>query len=118
MDANRTNVELNCWELNFNSSGSVANPTEVAYAFGYAHEGVVHILFVLQADAAGVVVFAEQADEEGKVNAAPAQLYALVGFGGAILMAFASYGITKGMCRLTRFMVIGIKSAFIRRKRR
>lgn len=43
---------------------------------------------------------------------------ALVGFGGMILMAFASYGITKGMCRLTRFMVIGIKSAFIRKKRR
>ena len=83
MDANRTNVELNCWKLNFNSSGGIANPTEVAYALGNAHEGVVHVLLILQADAAGIVVLAQQADEEGKVNAAPAQLYALVGFGGA-----------------------------------
>ena len=42
----------------------------------------------------------------------------LVGFGGSILMAFACYGVTKGMFRLTRFMIIGIKSAFIRKKRR
>ena len=43
---------------------------------------------------------------------------ALLGFGGTILMAFACVGITKGMFRLTRLMMIGIKSAFIRKKRR
>ena len=43
---------------------------------------------------------------------------ALLGFGGTILMAFACFGVTKGMFRLTRFMIIGIKSAFIRKKRR
>ena len=43
---------------------------------------------------------------------------ALLGFGGTILMAFACVGITKGMFRLTRFLIIGIKSAFIRKKRR
>ena len=43
---------------------------------------------------------------------------ALLGFGGSILMVFACVGVTKGMCRLTRFMIIGIKSAFIRKKRR
>ena len=43
---------------------------------------------------------------------------ALLGFGGSILMAFACYWVTKGMFRLTRFMIIGIKSAFIRKKRR
>lgn len=43
---------------------------------------------------------------------------ALVGFGGTILMTFACYGITKGMVRLTKFMILGIKSAFIRKKRR
>ena len=43
---------------------------------------------------------------------------ALLGFGGSILMVFACAGVTKGMCRLTRFMIIGIKSAFIRKKRR
>ena len=43
---------------------------------------------------------------------------ALLGFGGSILMVFACVGVTKGMCRLTRFMIIGIKSAFIRKKMR
>ena len=48
------------------------------------------------------------------------QLFRLktLGRGGTILMAFACYGVTKGMFRLTRFMIIGIKSAFIRKKRR
>lgn len=83
MDANRTNVELNCWELNFNSSGGTTYPTEVAYALGYAHEGVAHVLLVLEADTAGIVVLAQQADEEGEVDTATAQLNALVGLGGA-----------------------------------
>jgi len=42
----------------------------------------------------------------------------LLGFGGSILMAFACYWVTRGMFRLTRFMITGIKSAFIRKKRR
>ena len=61
----------------------IAYPTEVAYALGYAHEGVAHVLFVLEADTAGIVVLAQQADEEGEVDTATTQLYALVGLGGA-----------------------------------
>lgn len=36
----------------------IAYPTEVAYALGNAHEGIVHILLVLEADAAGIAVLA------------------------------------------------------------
>ena len=61
----------------------VADTTEVAYALGYAHEGVAHVLFVLEADTAGIVVLAQQADEEGEVDTTTAQLNALVGLGGA-----------------------------------
>ena len=43
---------------------------------------------------------------------------ALLGFGGTILMTFACAGVTKGMIRLTKLMLTGIKSAFIRKKRR
>lgn len=63
--------------------GGIAYPTEVAYALGYAHEGVAHVLLVLEADTAGIVVLAQQADEEGEVDTATAQLNALVGLGGA-----------------------------------
>ena len=40
---------------------------------------------------------------------------ALLGFGGTVLMTFAWTGITKGMVRLTKLMLTGIKSAFIRK---
>lgn len=65
------------------SPGGVADTTEVAYAFGNAHEGVAHVLLVLEADTAGIVVLAQEADEEGEVDTATTQLYTLVGLGGA-----------------------------------
>ena len=43
---------------------------------------------------------------------------ALLGFGGTVLMTFACTGITKGMVSLTKLILTGIKSAFIRKKRR
>lgn len=65
------------------SPGGVADTTEVAYAFGNAHEGVAHVLLVLEADTAGIVVLAQEADEEGEVDTPTTQLYTLVGLGGA-----------------------------------
>ena len=40
---------------------------------------------------------------------------ALVSLGGAVLLSFGCYGVTKGMIKATKGMIIGIKSWFIKK---
>lgn len=43
---------------------------------------------------------------------------ALASVGGAFMMAFACYGVTLGMAKLTKLLITGIKSSFIKNKKR
>jgi len=47
---------------------------EIPYAFGYADEGVCHVLLVLEAEGAFVAHFTEHLDETGEVDGASSQL--------------------------------------------
>ena len=58
-------------EWNRLSSG-LAHAAEESYAFRNAHEGVFHVLLVLQADGPRIVILAEQLDETWEVDDSPA----------------------------------------------